>query len=77
MDNQHFEHLRKLSPVEAARAWLNGDFGLDEEPAMIEAIRKDKRIRLSDDEIIDFFADVVSEDDWDAQRCLDELAHRS
>jgi hypothetical protein len=75
VDKQRFEHLRSLSPGEAARAWLEGDFGMDEEPAMIQAIRKDKRIKLSDDEIIDFFGEAM-EGDWDAQRCLDELANR-
>ena len=76
MDKGRFEQLRNLSPVEAARAWLEGDFGIGDEPAMIEAIRKDKRIKLSDDEIIDFFTEAM-EDDWDAQHCLDELASRS
>ena len=74
-DKARFERLRSLSPVEAARAWLDGDFGIGDEPAMIEAIRKDKRIKLSDDEISDFFAEAM-EDDWDAQHCLDELASR-
>ena len=76
MDKQRFERLRSLSPVEAARAWLDGDFGMDEEPALIEAIRKDTRIKLSDDAIIDFFVEAM-EGDWDAQHCLDELASRS
>ena len=76
MDKGRFEQLRNLSPVEAARAWLDGDFGVGDEPALIEAIRRDNRIKLSDDEIIDFFAEAM-EDDCDAQRCLDELASRS
>jgi len=75
-DNARFERLRSLSPVEAAKAWLDGDFGIGDEPALIEAIRKDKRIKLPDDAIIDFFAEAM-EDDWDAQHCLDELASRS
>lgn len=77
MDKQHFEHLKNLSPVDAARAWLDGEFGMDEEPAMIEAIRKDERIKLPDEEIVEFFSEALIEDDWDAQRCLDELATRS
>ena len=75
-DKTRFERLRNLKPVEAARAWLGGDFGIGDEPAMIEAIRKDTRIKLTDDEIIDFFLEAM-EDDWDAQHCLDELASRS
>ena len=62
--------------MEAARAWLDGEFGIYDEPAMIEAIRKDKRIKLSDNEIANFFFKALGEDDWDAQRCLDELVNR-
>lgn len=76
IDKRRFEHLRSLSPVDAARAWLDGEFGMDEEPALIEAIRKDRRIKLPDDEIIEFFAEALIEDDRDAQHCLDELANR-
>jgi len=68
------EKLRALSPVEAVKAWLDGDFGFDEEPALIEAIRKDRRITRSDDEIIDFMADALMEENSDAQKCLDLLA---
>lgn len=68
--------MRSLSAVDVARAWLDGDFGIDEEPALIEAISKHRRIKLSDEEIIDFFTEAM-EGDWDAQRCLDELASRS
>jgi len=75
MVNQNrFEKLRTLSPVEAVKAWLGGDFGFDEEPALIEAIRKDSRITRSDDEIIDFMADALMEENSDAQKCLDLLA---
>lgn len=45
--------------MEGARAWLDRKFGIDEEPALIEAIRKDKKIKYSDDEIIDFFAGTM------------------
>lgn len=75
-DKARFERLRSLSPVEAARAWLDGDFGMGDEPAMIEAIRKDGKIKLTDDEIIDFFTEAM-EGDWDAQHCLEELESRS
>ena len=68
------EKLRTLAPVEAVQAWLDGDFGFDEEPALIAAIRKDSRIARSDDEIIDFMADALMEENSDAQRCLELLA---
>ena len=34
-------------------AWLNGEFGIDDEPALIEALRRDPRVIGSDDQIID------------------------
>jgi len=72
-NEERFERLRKLTPVEATRAWLDGDFGLEDEPAMIEALRKDKRITLSDDKIIDLFGEAMMEEDVDAQEFLERL----
>jgi hypothetical protein len=53
---------------------LEGSFGIGDEAALIEAIRKDNRVTRSDDEIIDFMADAMLEDAIDAQHCLDRLA---
>jgi len=75
MTNQNrFDKLQTLSPVEAVKAWLDGDFGFGEEAALIVAIRKDSRVTRSDDEIIDFMADALMEENADAQKCLDLLA---
>jgi hypothetical protein len=71
-DENRFQRLKSLTPIEAAKAWLNGEFGIYDEPAIIAAIRKDLRIKLSDDEIMEFLFKAL-EKDWDAQRCLDEL----
>lgn len=72
---KRFEVLRKLTPIAAVKAWLDGDFGIGDEAALIEAIRKDKRITRSDDEIIDFMADaLVEEQASEPQQCLDRLA---
>jgi hypothetical protein len=76
MVNERFQHLRQLTPIEAAKAWLSGDFGIYDEPAMIEAIRKDPRIKGSDQEITEFFFRALAEEACDPQRCLDELASR-
>jgi hypothetical protein len=67
------EKLKKLSPFEAIQAWLDGDFGMDEEPALIFAIRKDDRITLSDDDIVEVILDAM-EDNCDAATCLESLA---
>jgi hypothetical protein len=72
-DIERLERLRKLAPVEATRVWLEGDFDFDDEPALIEAIRKDKQIMLSDDKIIDLFAEAIMEEDVDAQEFLERL----
>jgi hypothetical protein len=77
MNNTRFQRLRSLSPLEAARAWLTGEFGIYDEPAMIEAIRKDTRIKLSDAEIASFFFEALVDEAWDPQRCLDELANKA
>jgi hypothetical protein len=77
LNQERFEHLRSLAPPEAIKAMLAGEFGLGDESAIVEAIRKDKRITLSDNEILDFLRDAMMEDDCDAQQCLDELVLRS
>ena len=76
-NDDRFQSLRGLAPVEAAKAWLEGEFGIYDEQALIEAIRKDKRIKLSDEKITEFFYQALSLEIQDAQRCLEELASRS
>ena len=56
----------------AVQAWLNGDFGLDDEPALIEALRRDPRVTGSDDEIFDTFFTAL-EEGWDAQQTFNRL----
>ena len=65
--------LANLPPLEAVQAWLNGDFGMDEEPALCDAIRKDSRITLSDDDISEIIFGAM-DDDGDAAACLERLA---
>jgi len=74
IDQKRFDSLKKLSPVEAVKAWLEGSFGIGDEAALIEAIRKDNRITRSDNEIIDFMADAMLEESSEAQQWLDRLA---
>ncbi len=72
-NKERFERLRALAPIDAVRAWLDGDFGMGDEPAMIEAIRKDTRVSLSDDDIIGAVCDAMDEG-MDAPACLERLA---
>jgi hypothetical protein len=71
-DKKRFEKLSALLPVDAVRAWLDGDFGMGDEPALISAIRKDPRIKISDDAIEDTVLDVMDEG-LDAEACLERL----
>jgi hypothetical protein len=72
-NKERFARLQALPPVEAVRAWLEGDFGIGDEPAMIVAIRKDPRVTLSDDDLIDAMCDAMDEN-LDAPACLERLA---
>ena len=45
--------MKALTPIDAVRAWLDGDFGIGDEAAFVAAIRRDTRVSGSDDDIID------------------------
>ena len=74
-DKKRFERLSVLSPVDAVRAWLDGDFGIGDEPALISAIRRDPRIKISDDAIEEVLMNAI-DDDLDSEACLKRLADR-
>lgn len=74
---ERFESLRKLTPIKAVKAWMEGDFGIGDEPALLEAIRKDKRITLSDEQIEDIMADAMDDEGADPQKYLSLLAQKS
>lgn len=74
-NRKRFDRLRTLAPIDAVRAWLDGDFGIGDEPALLGAIRKDNRIACSDGEITDIMLDAMDED-LDAATCLERLASR-
>jgi len=65
--------LRVLAPIDAVQAWLDGDFGLGDELAMIAAIRKDTRVSLSDEDIIDAVCEAMDVG-LGAAECLERLA---
>lgn len=72
-NQQRQEALKKLSPLEAVQTWIDGDFGLDDESALCEAIRKDPRVTLSDDDISEIIFEAILTD-GDAAACLERLA---
>jgi len=55
--------LASLAPLDAARALLRFEFGIDEEPALFFALRRDPRITLDDDAMMDLFMDLVEDAD--------------
>lgn len=73
LNQERFDKLRALSPIDAVQAWLDGDFGIGDEPAMIAAIRRDTRVALSDDDITDIVMEALDEG-LEASACLERLA---
>jgi hypothetical protein len=61
-DRDRFERLRALQPIDAVRAFLEGEFGIGDEPAIIEAIQRDPRVPLSDDEVMDALCKAMDEE---------------
>ncbi len=76
MTKERFQQLNAMSPLEGVSAWLNGNFGTGEGPALIQVMRKDRRITIPDDELIDILCDAATAGN-DAQRCLEELTRMS
>lgn len=72
-NRKRFERLLALAPIDAVRAWLEGDFGIGDEPALLAAIRRDTRVSGSDDDIMDIICDAM-DDRADAAACLERLA---
>lgn len=69
LDQERFDRLRALSPTAAIAAWLEGDFGLGDTPAMISAMRKDPRISVSDAAIHGFMMNAMAKG-WAVSSCL-------
>ena len=71
-----------LSPAQAARTLLDGEFITSDQPALCFALRKDPRITLDDNALLDVFVEVLDEFESDrfpgdrvtADAFLDRLA---
>ncbi len=74
INKERFEQLKSLSPSEAVSAWLDGDFGFGDEPALVAAILKDSRIKLAPEKIEEFMSDIMDDEEADVQAILDRLA---
>lgn len=83
-DKARYERLRQLTPVEAVRAWIAGSFGIGDESALVEAIRKDRRVTLSESKISGRMIEWMEaaeegelNPETDAADCLEKLAKKS
>jgi hypothetical protein len=74
VNKKRFEQLKSLFPAEAVSAWLEGNFGVGDEPALVVAILKDSRIKLSPEKIEEFMSDMMDSEEVDVQAILDRLA---
>lgn len=70
---EQFKKRSELSPLEAVKAWLEGELAIGDEPALISAIRKDTRVTASDSDIEDVIIDAMDAE-TDAETCLEQLA---
>ena len=70
---QRYERILALTPIQAVEAWLTGNFGLGDEPALLQAIRKDPRVVLDDEMMIGAIAAAMDEG-MTPEECLDVLA---
>ena len=60
-NRKNFYGLAALAPVDAIRVCLNGSFGMSDVSTLISAIRKDRRIALSDDELLDLIVEALED----------------
>lgn len=61
--------LRALSPFDALDAWLTGDFTIGDEPTLLEAIRRDTRVRGPDAAVVKAVMRAMDEQ-LDAAACM-------
>lgn len=59
MDFERHGHILRMSPLEAARTWLDLEFGIGDETALCFAIRKEPRIALDNDALIDLAMEAM------------------
>lgn len=61
-DLQRHARLATLTPHDAVRTFIDGDFMIDEETALGFAIRQDAGITLADDALFDLLAPAMGTD---------------
>ena len=71
-DPKNYERLKRLSPLAAVQVWIDGDFSIGEDPALLFAIRTGTNTKLSDSEITDLICDSIEAEE-DAKTCLAKI----
>jgi len=72
IEQDRYDTLKSLSPLEAIRAWLSETIGPGDRSALALAIQRDRRIELDDDEIAYVVQDGI-ECGLDARTVLERL----
>ena len=68
----NYKRLESLSPLEAVRVWLAGDFAIDEDEALLSAVRSDLSVRLPDERIFEIICDSMELEET-PEVCLEKL----
>jgi hypothetical protein len=71
-DPKNYERLKKLTPLQAVQTWMDGDFTIGEDEALLFAIRAGTKTQLSDEEIADLILECIEAED-DPKTCLQSI----
>ena len=69
---QNYERLKNLTALDAVQVWLEGEFVLEEEPALVHAIQAGISRKVSPETIIKILCQSLDDDDV-AEDCLDKI----
>jgi len=69
---QNYKRLENLPALEAVQVWLDGDFALEEEPALIHAIQSGISRKVASKTIIKILCKSLDDDD-SGEDCLDKI----
>lgn len=69
---QNYERLKNLPSLDAVQVWLEGDFEIEEEPALIQAIQAGIGRKVPSEKIIKILCQSL-DDDVSPEDCLDKI----
>ncbi len=71
-DPAHFAFLKHLPPHQAIQIWLDGDFRIGEEPALLHAIKSGFSLNISDSALMDIIFDAMEAEET-TESLIDKL----